>query len=528
MVDVIQVEPEARLEAVRRRLAQTRAKRVVLDLPADWRELDSAARLRLLQRQAQVQRCHLGLVTRDLTTRQAARQLGVPVFAQAKAALHDEWQMNPELPLLDLQNPARSLPEPPPWRGSAIVKRIARPSHHQARQRRIAYEAGHRRPKPTWLRLLTTTLIGLILAAPLLLFVRYVLPAATITLTPSQETITITVPLTANPNAAEPDFENNELPARQLESSLEVTGTLAATGSRQKASDKAAGTVTFSNLGNAPVRIPVGTVVNTGTGTSVSFRTTAPAELGGGVGARVDVPIEAVEQGIQGNVRANNITNVEGPLRFRVRVSNQSGTFGGDARLVPVVAQVDRDNLLAVLQNEANARSFATVSQELQPGEWLPAESVYNLVMSQAFSAFNDEEADQLDLTLRTLARGVAVDEAVTREALINALQKAIPAQGKLVADSLTLQRAPGASFIDAAVQFTMTVSARYLAPIDPREVRSAIADRPAGEAISLVQQRWPLARPPEIYQDPDWFGVLPYFGRRIQVRVDYGEPEGN
>lgn len=528
MVDVIQVEPAARLEAVCRQLAKARARRVVLDLPADWRELDSSARLRLLQRQAQVQRCHLGLVTRNLATQQAARQLGVPVFAHTGDAQHDEWQMNPELPLLDLQHPARSLPDPPPWRGDNIVKRMARPSHHLARQRRIAYEAGYRRPKPVWLRLLTTALIGLMLAAPLLFFARYVLPAATITLAPSQEPITITVQLTADPALDAPDLERNQLPARQLESSVEVTGTLATTGSRQKASDKAGGTVTFSNLSNAPVRIPIGTVVTTGTGTSVSFRTTAPAELAGGVGARVDVPIEAIDQGIQGNVRANTITNVEGALRFRVRVSNQGGTFGGDAQLVPVVTQDDRDNLLTQLQAAADARSYDTLSQELQPGEWLPLESVNNLVMSQAFNAFNDEEANQLDLTLRTLARGVAVDEAITRNALINALQRAIPAQGKLVADSLSLQRAPGASYVNQAVQFTMTVSARYLAPIDPSEIRRTIANRSAEEAINLVQQRWPLARPPEIYQDPDWFGVLPYFGRRIQVRVDYGNQVEN
>jgi hypothetical protein len=35
---------------------------------------------------------------------------------------------------------------------------------------------------------------------------------------------------------------------------------------------------------------------------------------------------------------------------------------------------------------------------------------------------------------------------------------------------------------------------------------------------------QWPLARPPEIYRDPEWIATLPIFPSRIQVRIDYGD----
>jgi hypothetical protein len=69
-----------------------------------------------------------------------------------------------------------------------------------------------------------------------------------------------------------------------------------------------------------------------------------------------------------------------------------------------------------------------------------------------------------------------------------------------------------------------MTVGAEYVIPIDPAEVRSAIAGLTPAEAITLVQQRWPMAHAPEIYRDPEWFATLPAIGNRIQVRVAYDD----
>ena len=78
------------------------------------------------------------------------------------------------------------------------------------------------------------------------------------------------------------DTETNILPARFIETNIEATGSIATTGSEQKASDRAGGQVDFNNLGSAPVNIPAGTIVSTSTGTPVNFRTTAPATLGRG------------------------------------------------------------------------------------------------------------------------------------------------------------------------------------------------------------------------------------------------------
>jgi hypothetical protein len=524
MTEILTVDPIARLEAVRRHLAKHRRKRILLDLPDEWTELDNAARMRLLQRQAQIQQCELGLVTRNEATRKAAQQVGVPVFHRVEDAEGRAWRMHSDLPPVDLRRPAAGLPDPPPWRRGDLVANMARPTLHHARQARIRSEARYRQPLPLWLRLVGYGMMGALMILLVGGFGVYVLPAATVTLVPGQAPISTQVQLTANPDIDTPDLDINLLPGRLVETSLELTGTIRTSGVSQRPTDKASGTVIFVNSGNTAVSIPVGTVVSTATGTPVLFRTVAAAELASGVGQRVSVPIEAVEPGTIGNVRANTISVVEGPLRFRVTVLNPNGTFGGGSQLAPTVTQADRDNLLAQLQEQTEARAVETLQQELQPGEWLPAETVKTFVIAQAFTAFNDEEAEELGLTLRTLIQGVAVNEATTREVMLAALQRTIPPRGKLVADTFQMQRIPGAVAIDRSVQFTVAVSGNYVVPIDPNEVRAAVSGLPPDEAASILQSRWNIARPPDIYLDPPWMNTMPRLGRRIQVRVEYAE----
>jgi hypothetical protein len=523
MAEILTIDPGARLEAVRRQLAQQRKTQVLLNLPEGWDKLNNPARMRLVQRQAQIQRCELAVVTRDEATGRAARELGIPVFLRLEDVEGRTWRMDPPLPAMDLRRPAAGLPDAPPWRRDEVVGRMARPTHHHARQQRIKREARYRKPLPAWLRPAGYTLLGALLVALLGGFTFYVLPAATVVLTPGRAPVNAVIQLTANPDIGEPDLEVNLLPGRLIETSLELTGTIATSGVAQRPTDLARGSVVFVNTGSAPVSIPVGTVVSTGTGTPVRFRTLADAELAGGQGVQVTVPIEALEPGTVGNVRANSISVVEGAMRFRVTVISPNGTGGGGSQLAPIVTQQDRDNLLAELQTTTQARALERLQAELEPGEWLPPETVKTFVIAQAFDAFNDEETPTLGLTLRTLLQGVAVNEATTRQAMLTALQSAIPSRGKLVADTFRMERMPGATAIDRSVQFTVTVTGEYVVPIDPAEVRSAIAGLSPAEATTLLQSHWNIARPPEIYLDPEWPGTLPQFGQRIQVRVDYG-----
>jgi hypothetical protein len=113
MVEILPIPPQANVEAVRRQLARGHTPNVALALPEGWFELDNVARLRLLQRQAQIQHRHLALITRQESTRRLAQSLGIPVFFEVADAQRRRWQMYPELPVVDPRNPAEACPKRP-------------------------------------------------------------------------------------------------------------------------------------------------------------------------------------------------------------------------------------------------------------------------------------------------------------------------------------------------------------------------------------------------------------------------------
>jgi hypothetical protein len=526
MTEIYKVPPEASLEGLRRTLGRWRGKRVAMLLPEGWLELDNVAQLRLLQRQAIVQQVDLALITHQRATRKAAKQVGIPIFKDVEGASSDRWHMEPLLPPIDPQQPDRDLPEPPPWRRADEVKRIARPTLRQARQERIRKEMRYRKPSPVWLRWAGNVLLGALIVAALAAFSYYVLPAATVTVTPGRLPLRTDLNMQAVVGLTAPDPQARQLPARAIKADLVQTGTVPTTGSSQKATDRAAGEVVFSNLGSSPVNIPAGTSVSTSTGTPVEFRTTRDALLESGVGTRVTVPVEALEPGTVGNVRPNTINTVNGSLRFRVRVGNAAGTFGGGSALTPVVTQEDRDQLAAVLLDQAEQQAYDALKAQLEPGEWLPPESVQTFVVAQSFDQYNDEEALNLSGTLRVLAQGLTVNENQASDIILRAVEQQVPANARLVADSLAVSRQPGAEFLNNSVSFTMTVNADYTTPIDASEVRDVVLGQSPDAAAETIKSRWLLAGEPDIYLDPAWKGTLPDIGSRIQVRVDYGQDQ--
>lgn len=520
-MQLLQIDPESSAETIRRLLPQIEDSHVVLELPEGWSELDNMARMRMVQRQAQALGLHVAIVTRHSETRRAAKQVGLPTFQRTDQALNSRWKMNPLMPRLHPNHPAAGLPEEPHWNRTAIVDRINRPRAQRRRQQRIDAIKRYRQPSPTWMRWIRSAIFGSFIGLILLGFLFYILPAATVTLVPGQEPLEVTVEIIADPSIDTPDFVENRMPARLVEKNIDEVGTIATTGSRQKASAKAQGQVTFTNLTGQDVLIRSGTIVNTSTGTPVQFQTLNQVNVL--AGQRADVAVEAVEPGFDGNVLANTVNTVSGVARLSVSVTNRNGMFGGGSQLVPIVSQADRDALLESTTLKAESAALETLQAELQPGEWMPPDSVQTFVIAQVFSHFNDEETNELGLNLRLLARGAVIQEEQFDQVVLNALQAEVPERGQLVAETLSFQRNPGGTDIgNNATSFTVTARGDYVIPVDPAEVRTLIAGKQPAEAVDLLQQRWLLASVPTIYRDPEILPTLPNIGSRIQVRIDY------
>jgi len=174
------------------------------------------------------------------------------------------------------------------------------------------------------------------------------------------------------------------------------------------------------------------------------------------------------------------------------------------------------------LQQQAESQAYEILKGQLEPGEWLPPESVQTFVIAQSFDQYNDEEASSLNGTVRVLAQGLAVNELQASDIILKSLEEQVPDNARLIADSVAVRREPGAEFLTNSVAFTMSIAADYTTPIDASEVRDAVLGQTPAEAATTIKDRWLLASEPDIYLDPAWRNVIPNIGSRIQVRVEY------
>src|SRR5690606_4138462 len=180
------------------------------------------------------------------------------------------------------------------------------------------------------------------------------------------------------------------------------------TGTLLMPSQKARGVVLFTNRIPDQVNIPAGTVVRTSAARPVRFVTLADVTLPGQIGETVDAPAEATEAGLEGNVPAGRINQVEGPLSSRVAVVNPEPTQGGLADEVRAVSADDMERARALLRQQLQQRAFAEMETRLlEDFEFVPLESLnVVLVYSETFSAYEGQAAERLNLAMRVVVQG--------------------------------------------------------------------------------------------------------------------------
>ena len=491
------------------RLAMVREPAVVLVVPDGGQAWANPARLELLRRYATRQRVGIALVTTDPATQRLAAEIGLPVYRSvAEAQRRGPWR-----PPAD-----ESMPEDPRAEERARLLRWRRAE--AARRARLIAQARRRRPS-AWRSTAGLMLLLALLASGVILTAALLLPVAEVTLAPALQPVAVTVDLTALPGVDYPDVDRRLIPARLLEVQIEGNGALPTTGRRDAPDQRATGSVIFINRQSAPLEIPMGTVVRTSTGTNVRFRTTVTGTLPAGIGARVEVPIEAIDPGPAGNVRSGTITQVDGPLAPVLQVINERPTSGGTVRQVSVVTEADKERLRQAVLQQVQQSAYQRLSALLAENEFLPPESVSTVIVAETFDRFVDEPADTLRLRLRVLARGLAVDEAAGRQIALRVMQAQIPAGSRLLRDRVRFQRGP-VTARGGQVTYRLTATGEMVGDIDRAAVRAAIAGLPVDQARARLAEQWPLVSPPEIRLQPGWIRRVPWIPFRIRVHIDW------
>ena len=506
MQQVIYLEVEDDMPAVRELLEGAQAKRVLLVVPKGCDTLRNTVNLRILRRYAANMGLDVGLVTSDSRTRQLAKEEGFAVLSSVGRGQRRRWR-------------------------GKMPRRSAAQQAAAARVDGLRYgrgDIGYSDRAVVW----AGRFLGIVLFAVLLLVVVGIavlaVPEAKVTLTPYRQPIEVVLDLRADPTAEGASLSKLTIPARIVQAQVEQTGEIATVNKKDSPDEPATGTVIFINQTAQGLDIPVGTIVRTSTGTTVRFKTVEDAALEGRIGATTQVKIEALEPGPIGNVPAATITTIEASaLRTKARVTNESATRGGGVKQVGVVTRADMDRLKAQLLQQLQDRAYAELLNQLKEGEFLPEASLTIEIMAEVYDQFLDAEADTLHLQMRILASTTAVNRANANGLAYEALKDRIPAGYDLESGDIVFTLDEEQARMDGQSVLVQSKAIAYLVTaIDRGQVRDAVAGLPPEEAEQVLADSFTLGGPPQVEVQPDWIkrfkwlDRVPWLPFRVQIII--------
>ena len=498
LVQVVHLEPADDTAVIRDHLRRAQSQRVILVVPADCHALERDVALRLLGRYATMFGQNVALVTDNRQTWRFARRLGFSTYSTSRQAQtarrwSESWR--------------------PPPRSSRPREGGHRPAHP------ALHEASRQAPATRAERTLTVLVFAalvILLAGGTLL----VVPSAQVSVVPATIAVSTRLPVQFDPEIERIQYELGKIPARLVDLKLEGSADAATTGREDVADARATGQVLFINRVALAITVPRGTVVSASSGMPVKFQTVQEITVPPGVGQRAVAVIEAVDPGPRGNVPVLVINRVEGPLALSLQVVNNQPTSGGDVKQVAVVTAADKRTLRQLLLARLRQEALTALSEQMEEGEFLPAETVDIWTNKEIFDRAVDEQAETLRLTLRVQIQGLVVSDVAAASLARQALYAQVPAQYRLQEGAVEYQRGPIERIEQGTLFFTMEVAGTAVAEIDTAAVREEIAGQPLSEARTRLVEGFPLASDPVIRITPQWFRHMPWLSYRVFVHV--------
>ncbi len=344
------------------------------------------------------------------------------------------------------------------------------------------------------------------------------IPSASLTLHPEAKTQSIVIPIAAS-EATDAVSVTGAVPARKISVVVEREQSLAITSQISIPKSKAAGIARFTNLGQDEVEIPEGTFV--ATETAQRFVTLNDTRLPAGTDKFVDVKIEALEAGAQGNVQADKIIIVEGTLGLSISVTNPNPLKGGSNAQVTGATDDDRarlrESLLENLRRDAETKLRAQIAStdlllmdtldvaKIDEETFTPAAGEagkdLTLKMKAEFSARYVADADLRQLSLSTL--GSAVDAGFEAQAA--------PAY-KVITDPSTDN--------SGISHFEVEVTRLLIRQVDEMRVFSLVRGQNPGSVKDKLSSQLSLRQPPQISITPSWWPWLPLIPFNFSMEV--------
>jgi hypothetical protein len=492
---ILHLDPHDDVTSARDKMGWGQTNRILLVYPERGQVLNRRLDLTLLQRHSNSLGAQLALVTRDSEARFHARELGIPVFKTLRQAQSQHWRP---------------------------------PRQYRHKQHTTPLEAAHQRERklpprpermpaqpPLGIRLLFFTLgVASVLALAIIL-----VPEARVDLQPEARLQNVRFETRANPATQNINL-SGALPAQTTRVTVEGRDTITVSGSVEFPLQTATGEVRFTNLTQAPVKIPQGAIVRSAGEQAARFATTRAGTLPGGSGQTLSLPVQALVPGRAGNQPAGSIQAIEGDLGTQATVTNLLPTYGGKERQTPAPNQADRRVLQERLISSLRRTALEELQSGLAPGDVLITDSLrLKETLEAQFWPPEIQPADQLDLNLRLEFEAMTVSGQDIQALSKSVLDANLPDGFHPLEDSLKVERLTAPRLEeDGSAVWELVAQRSIQKNFSKNQIVQTILGLAPGAAKDRLASSLQLASEPHISLTPAWWPRLPLVPFRISV----------
>jgi hypothetical protein len=346
------------------------------------------------------------------------------------------------------------------------------------------------------------------------------MPAATVVLPLEKSTQQMGVSVWLSPELTGTTLAGG-VPVRVDKVVVEDEGEIAATGKMSVPDQIATGKVVFTNLTDAAVTIPKGTIVLTVIGEPVRYITTQAASLKAGTGQTTTVEIEAFKPGKAGNTAASTIRAVEGGVGLQTAVDNPEPVGGGTDRTEIAPSRADEARLRQELSDRMTEKAAEWLRGMYVEGAYTIKQSVTEVqVLEGERIPAEGQPGDTLHLRLKVEYQGWVVKGEDLRTVASNVMDASLPEGMTGVENTMLLMFGKTVTPEDNGLRWELTVK-RQIAPVV--DVKSAIAQilgKNRKQALVILEHEYSLREKPVILLAPVWWPWLPVI--QSQIRVDF------
>ena len=494
---IVQLDAFDNVISIREKIVWSKTQRILLVWPNKGIIKLKAIDIILILRSAESQGAQIAVVTDEPVIKNQLKKLGISLFSSIPEAQKKPWRK-------------------PKIRDQALLQRKA--------DQKIDLKAYDKQRQLHHVRLskFVRWLIFSVGLFSTLLIILIFVPSATIVLYPVVDEQSLQMKFRSDPTVKEINV-TGAVPFDLID--IEIDGQVEgeSTGIIRVPDKKASGTVTFRNLSDQEIFIPMGTIVRTNSDPYVRFETKKEAILEPGVESQIDVPIVSTIAGTNGNVLIGSITAVENDLGGNIVVSNQSAISGGSDKKTLAPTEKDYEKLKKELM-EILIKNSIDEMRKNTPNAFLIAEEtikINEIITEERIPAVGDP-AERHTLKIKASLSGWMIE----KEAILKSVNLAMDADlsGQFLHDEKDIEIElirDSVKFKNNELFWVVESSRRITAKIDENKLVQNILGREINTAKSLIGNDVDLSKEPIIEISPSFWRYLPFFPFRINMVID-------